>query len=88
MAVKDYMRQRFLPHIWCAGCGHGIVMSSMIRAIEQIGLQKNEVVLVSGIGCSSRIVGYLDFHTMHTIHGRALAFATGVKMGYCTHGGW
>jgi len=81
MAVKDYMRQRFLPHIWCAGCGHGIVMSSMIRAIEQIGLQKNEVVLVSGIGCSSRIVGYLDFHTMHTIHGRALAFATGVKMG-------
>ena len=81
MAVKDYLRQRFLPHIWCAGCGHGSVMSSMIRAIEQVGLRKNEVVLVSGIGCSSRIVGYLDFHTMHTIHGRALAFATGVKMG-------
>jgi len=81
MAVKDYLRQRFFPHIWCAGCGHGIVMSGMVRAIEKIGLKKNEVVMVSGIGCSSRIVGYLDFHTMHTIHGRALAFATGVKMG-------
>ena len=81
MAVKDYLRQRFFPHIWCPGCGHGIVMSGMIRAIEQLGLQKNEVVMVSGIGCSSRIVGYLDFHTMHTLHGRALAFATGVKMG-------
>ncbi len=81
MAVKDYIRQRFFPQIWCAGCGHGIVMGGMVRAIEQLGLEKNEVVLVSGIGCSSRVSGYLDFHTMHTIHGRALAFATGVKLG-------
>jgi 2-oxoglutarate/2-oxoacid ferredoxin oxidoreductase subunit beta len=81
LPVKDYLRHRFLPHIWCPGCGHGIVMSGMIRAIEEIGLHKNEVVAVSGIGCSSRIVGYLDFHTMHTLHGRALAFATGVKLG-------
>jgi 2-oxoglutarate ferredoxin oxidoreductase subunit beta len=56
-------------------------MANMIRAFEQLGLKKNEVVLVSGIGCSSRVTGYLDFHTLHTIHGRALAFATGVKMG-------
>jgi len=81
MPVKDYLRQRFFPHIWCPGCGHGIVMSGMIRAIEEIGLRKNEVVVVSGIGCSSRMAGYLDFHTMHTLHGRALAFATGVKLG-------
>ena len=81
MAVKDYIRQRFLPHMWCPGCGHGIVMGNMIRAIEQLGLRKNEIVVVSGIGCSSRMSGYLDFHTMHTIHGRALAFAMGVKMG-------
>ena len=81
MAVKDYLRQRFFPQIWCAGCGHGIVMGGMIRAIEQLGLDKNEVVLVSGIGCSSRVAGYLDFHTMHTLHGRALAFASGVKLG-------
>jgi 2-oxoglutarate ferredoxin oxidoreductase subunit beta len=43
-------------------------------------MSKNEIVMVSGIGCSSRITGYVDFHTLHTIHGRALAFATGVKM--------
>ena len=81
MAVKDYMRERFLPHIWCPGCGHGTVMAGMVRAIEGLGLKKNEVVVVSGIGCSSRMPGYLDFHTMNTLHGRALAFATGVKMG-------
>ena len=81
MAVKEYIRQRFLPHLWCAGCGHGIVMGNMIRAIDQLGLSKNEIVVVSGIGCSSRMPGYLDFHTMHTIHGRAIAFAMGVKMG-------
>jgi len=80
MPVKDYIRQRFFPHIWCPGCGHGIVLGGFIRAIEKLQLDKNEIVLVSGIGCSSRITGYLDFHTMHTLHGRALAFASGVKM--------
>jgi len=80
MAVKDYIRERFFPHIWCQGCGHGIVLNSLLRAIEKLGLSKNEIVMVSGIGCSSRISGYVDFHTLHTIHGRALAFATGIKM--------
>ena len=80
MAVKDYIRDRFFPHIWCPGCGHGIAMNGMLRAIDKLGLSKNEIVMVSGIGCSARITGYLDFHTMHTLHGRALAFATGVKM--------
>ncbi len=80
MAIKDYLRQRFFPHIWCPGCGHGIVLSGLIRAIENLGLNKNEIVVTSGIGCSSRISGYVDFHTLHTIHGRALAFASGVKL--------
>lgn len=80
MAMKDYIRERFFPHIWCAGCGHGIVLNNLIRAIEQLGLKKREIVMASGIGCSSRIAGYLDFHTLHTLHGRALAFATGVKL--------
>jgi 2-oxoglutarate ferredoxin oxidoreductase subunit beta len=80
MAVRDYIRERFFPHIWCPGCGHGTVMSSMIRAIENLGIGKNDIVVASGIGCSSRICGYLDFHSLHTIHGRALAFATGVKL--------
>jgi 2-oxoglutarate/2-oxoacid ferredoxin oxidoreductase subunit beta len=80
MAVKDYIRERFFPHIWCAGCGHGIVLNGLIQAIEKLRLNKNDIVMVSGIGCSSRITGYLDFHTMHTLHGRALAFATGIKL--------
>ena len=80
MAARDYIRERFFPHIWCQGCGHGIVLNSLLRAIEKLGLSKNEIVMTSGIGCSSRISGYVDFHTLHTIHGRALAFATGVKM--------
>lgn len=67
--------------MWCPGCGHGIVLNALLRAVEGLGLNKNDIVMVSGIGCSSRISGYLDFHTLHTIHGRALAFATGVKMG-------
>ena len=79
MHIKEYIRKRFFPHIWCPGCGHGIVMQGLIGAIDELGIKKNDVAMVSGIGCSSRIVGYLDFHTLHTLHGRALAFATGVK---------
>jgi 2-oxoglutarate ferredoxin oxidoreductase subunit beta len=80
MAIKDYVRERFFPHIWCPGCGHGIVLNGLLRSIEKIGLNKNDTVMVSGIGCSSRIAGYVDFHTLHALHGRALAFAIGVKM--------
>ena len=77
---KDYIRARFFPHIWCPGCGHGIVLGSLLRAIHELKLEKNEIVMASGIGCSSRISGYVDFHSLHTIHGRALSFATGVKL--------
>lgn len=80
MAVKDYLRERFFPHMWCPGCGHGTVLNGLIRAVEKLGMSKNEIVMVSGIGCSSRISGYVDFHTLHTLHGRALAFATGIKL--------
>ncbi len=81
MNTRRYIRERFFPHLWCPGCGHGIVMSALVGAVDSLGLSQNEVVVISGIGCSSRMPGYLDFHTMHTLHGRALAFATGVKMG-------
>ena len=80
MAIKEFIRERFFPHLWCPGCGHGTVLNGMLRAIDALGLKKNDIVMVSGIGCSSRISGYVDVHTLHTIHGRALAFATGVKM--------
>lgn len=79
-AFLDYLRphKRF-PNLWCPGCGNGIVMSSLIRAIEKLEYPKDSIALVSGIGCSSRMPVYLDFQALHTTHGRALAFATGVK---------
>jgi len=77
---EKYLRLDKLPLIWCAGCGDGIVLKSMLRAIDRIGLSKDEITMVSGIGCSSRLTGYVDFNTLHTTHGRAIAFATGVKM--------
>src|SRR5208337_4426801 len=79
-AVREYIRERFFPHLWCQGCGHGIVMNCLVRSVHQMGLKKNDIVLASGIGCSARISGYVDFHSLHTLHGRALAFATGVKL--------
>lgn len=78
--VQEYFRLDKLPHIWCPGCGNGIVLICFTQAIRELGLDKNKTTVVSGIGCSSRATGYLDFDTLHTTHGRALAFATGVKL--------
>jgi len=66
--------------MWCAGCGIGIVMGSLIRAVADLELDKDQVAVISGIGCTGRMSVYMDFNTMHTTHGRALAFATGLKM--------
>lgn len=75
-----YLRpKKKFPSVWCPGCGNGIVMGALVRAIDKLGYDKDNIVMVSGIGCSSRLPIYLDFHTLHTTHGRALAFATGVK---------
>lgn len=78
--TKLPIREKFFPHIWCPGCGHGTVLNNLVRTTAEMGLDPSSVCTVSGIGCSARIAGYLDFHTLHTLHGRALAFATGVKM--------
>jgi 2-oxoglutarate ferredoxin oxidoreductase subunit beta len=78
--VMKWLRSRFMPHIWCPGCGHGIVMHSMLRALTSLGKDPDKTVISSGIGCSSRLPGYIDACTLHTVHGRSLAFATGVKM--------
>jgi len=77
---EKWIRPGKLPHIWCPGCGHGIVMKGLIRAMDTCGLEKNNTAIVSGIGCASRLPGYIDACTLHTAHGRAAAFATGVKM--------
>ncbi len=80
MSIRDYIRERSFPHIWCPGCGHGTIMNGILHAVEDLGYNKSDMCMVSGIGCSARISGYLDFHTMHTMHGRALACATGLKL--------
>jgi len=78
---ERYLRHsKEFPNIWCAGCGIGIVLGAIIRAVDSLGLDKNDVAMLSGIGCTGRMPVYVDFNTMHTTHGRALAFATGLKL--------
>lgn len=80
MSVHHLLRERFFPHIWCPGCGHGMILNALLHEVDAMGLDQSSIVMVSGIGCSSRVSGYVDFHTMHTLHGRAVAFATGIKL--------
>jgi 2-oxoglutarate ferredoxin oxidoreductase subunit beta len=79
--IHKYLRHtKKFPHVWCPGCGIGIILGSLIRAIDKAGYEKDEIVLISGIGCSGRLPVYVDFNTLHTTHGRALTFATGIKL--------
>ena len=84
--VHLYMRIDHLPQMWCPGCGNGVIMRDVAVAIDELihdeesGVNREDIVIVSGIGCSSRAAGYLDFNSIHTTHGRAIAFASGIKM--------
>jgi 2-oxoglutarate ferredoxin oxidoreductase subunit beta len=79
--IHDYLRStKVFPHIWCPGCGIGVLLGALIRAIDSDGYGKDDIVLISGIGCSGRLPTYVDFNTLHTTHGRALTFATGIKL--------
>ncbi len=78
--LQKLRKNKKFPTIWCAGCGIGIVMGALIRAIDHLGLKNDDIALVAGIGCTARMPIYLDFNTLHTTHGRALAFATGLKI--------
>jgi 2-oxoglutarate ferredoxin oxidoreductase subunit beta len=80
LEIEQLLRSEKLPHIWCPGCGIGIVTAAVLRVILDMGLAPEKTVLVSGIGCSSRAPNYTNLNTVHTIHGRALAVATGIKM--------
>ncbi len=82
--LKKYYRPK-LPHMWCPGCGNGIVTAAIVKAIDKLGLDQDKTTIVSGIGCSSRAPGYLHFDTLHTAHGRALPFATGIKIAKPDH---
>ena len=75
-----YLRNERLPHIWCPGCGIGIVLNSYLEALNRSGIPAEDTVLVSGIGCTARLPGYSSIDSYHTIHGRSIAFATGLKV--------
>lgn len=76
----DLLRAERLPHIWCPGCGLGIVTKCLVDAIKRSGIPSEKHVVVSGIGCTARLPGYLNLDTYHTTHGRAIPFATGLKI--------
>lgn len=76
----EYLRVDKMPTLWCWGCGDGVILKTVIRAIANVGWNMNDVCVVSGIGCSGRFSSYLNCNTVHTTHGRALAYATGIKL--------
>jgi 2-oxoglutarate ferredoxin oxidoreductase subunit beta len=78
--LERFLRMDRFPHIWCPGCGIGIAVNSFMKALEKTEIDPDKVVVVSGIGCSGRIAGYVKFDSFHTTHGRAIPFATGVKL--------
>lgn len=78
--IEKYLRGDRMPHIWCPGCGIGTTVNCFARAIEQCGIDPDKLVVVSGIGCTGRVAGYLDLDSFHTTHGRAIPFATGLKL--------
>jgi 2-oxoglutarate ferredoxin oxidoreductase subunit beta len=78
--VDRFLRQERMPHIWCSGCGIGVSVNCFVRALNKLDFPLDKVVIVSGIGCSGRIAGYLNFDSFHTTHGRAIPFAIGLKL--------
>jgi len=75
-----YLRLEKMPTLWCWGCGDGVILKATIRAIDKMGWKQDDVCVVSGIGCSGRFSSYVDFNTVHTTHGRTIAYATGIKL--------
>jgi 2-oxoglutarate ferredoxin oxidoreductase subunit beta len=76
----EYLRTNKMPTLWCWGCGDGVILKAFIRAMDKVGIKKDDMCLVSGIGCSGRFSSYVDTNTIHTTHGRTIAYATGVKL--------
>jgi 2-oxoglutarate ferredoxin oxidoreductase subunit beta len=78
--VLPYLRKDRIPHIWCPGCGIGTTLNSFCRALADCGMDLDQIAVVSGIGCTGRTAGYLNLDSFHTTHGRAIPFATGLKL--------
>ncbi|HKZ93026.1 MAG TPA: thiamine pyrophosphate-dependent enzyme [Candidatus Bathyarchaeia archaeon] len=77
---EKFLRRDRIPHIWCEGCGNGIILNCFARALDELNMDLDKVAVVSGIGCIGRISGYTNTDSFHTTHGRPIAFATGVKL--------
>ena len=77
---EKFLRKDRIPHIWCEGCGNGIILNCFARALDELNMDLDRVAVVSGIGCIGRISGYTNTDSFHTTHGRPIAFATGVKL--------
>jgi len=77
--LNKYFREERMPHMWCSGCGIGIATNAFITALDKSGFDKNKVAVVSGIGCTGRVAGYVNTDSFHTTHGRAIPFAEGLK---------
>ncbi|MBK1636421.1 2-oxoacid:ferredoxin oxidoreductase subunit beta [Rhodovulum adriaticum] len=78
--VNHWLRQDQMPHFLCPGCGHGIALRALVWALHDLGIDKDKLAVVSGIGCSGRLSAYIDANTFHTTHGRPLTYATGLKL--------
>jgi 2-oxoglutarate ferredoxin oxidoreductase subunit beta len=78
--VEEFLRCDRIPTIWCPGCGIGTTVNSFVYALMSAGIPLDKVAVVSGIGCSGRVSGYLNLDSFHTTHGRAIPFATGLKL--------
>jgi len=78
--IDEYLRLDRMPHIFCSGCGIGTVIGAFIRGFIRAGIDPDTIAFVSGIGCSGRAAGYVKLDSFHTTHGRAIPFATGLKM--------
>lgn len=78
--LAKYLRTSMMPHIWCSGCGNGIILNAFVHALSETQVDLNKLVVVSGIGCVGRIAGYTNLDSFHTTHGRPIAFATGAKL--------
>ena len=75
-----YLREERLPHIWCEGCGNGIILNCFAQALDDLNIDMDKLTVVSGIGCIGRIAGYIKCDSFHTTHGRPIALATGIKL--------
>jgi len=78
--IEDFLRMDRIPHIWCSGCGIGTVVTSFVEAVKKSNLDLDKLAVVSGIGCTGRVAGYIKLDSFHTTHGRAIPFATGLKL--------